>query len=250
MCSTVNIIVLIQRQGRETGWIFLLWGKVDVTINAVAVFFMTGGSVDQGDERRPSESDVGPSTYPLAAVAASVPAVSAASLARLPHMHNAGAITRSPDSPSTDESNMLPSASPREPKNRLSPQSSTNRYRGPIITVVPTPKLAPQAQESFASEEHVHLKLYQHSSRSGESSLAEGGVIHAKVSTRDDVAEEHSEAGDLSSHWWAPSPPAVIPEGEGERNTGFRIPNSRIDASSGLASSQCRIRDLRTGSKR
>src|SRR6266404_6037536 len=90
-CSTLNIIVLIRHQGRETGWIFLIWGTLDVTVNAVAVFFMTAGAVDQDDEGIPPIPDVGSSTYPLVAITSSAPAVCPPGFVRLSWVHSAGA---------------------------------------------------------------------------------------------------------------------------------------------------------------
>ncbi len=193
---------------------------------------MTRGSVDRDDDRRPSIRDVGPSSYPLTVVPSSVPAVCAASVARLPWMRDASGANASPDSPSTDESDVLPLASPRS---RFSWQS-TNHYRGSVITMFPSPKRTPQARGSSVSEEQVHLKPHQ-SRESAESNSPQGRVMHAKLNIEGDIVEEHGAMGDLSSHWWAPSPPAVIPEGEVEK---LRIPDSKVGASS---SSQWRIRE-------
>ena len=71
-------------------------------------------------------------------------------------------------------------------------------------------------------------------------------MIRTKINTREDVVEEHSAMGDLSSHWWAPSSPAMVSEGEGGNNSRVRI----SDASSGPAFSQWWIRDSRAVSKR
>lgn len=200
---------------------------------------MTRGAVDQGDDRRPSIPDIGPSSYPLTVVPSSVPAVCAASIARLQWMRDAGATNAPPDSPSTDESDVLPSTSPR---GRFSRQCMSH-YRGSVITVVPSPKRTPRARGSPASEEQVHLKSHQ-SRKSAESNSPERRVIHAKFNIGEDIVEEHSATGDLSSHWWAPSPPAMTPEGEAKN---MRIPDIKAGASS---SSQWRIRDSRVGPKR
>jgi len=206
---------------------------MDVTVNAIAVFVMTGGSVDRDEERRPSLFDLGPSPYPLTVVPSSVPAGCAASVAHLPWVHDVSATNAPPDSPSTDESDVLPSTLPR---GRHS-QQLTSHYRGSVITVVPSPKLTPRAQRSPVSGEQVDLKPQQ-SRKSAESNSPEGRVIYAKLITEEDIVEENSATGDLSSHWWAPS------EGEGKR---VIIPDLKAGASS---SSQWRIQDSRTGSKR
>ena len=193
---------------------------------------MTGGSVNRDDDRRPSIRDAGISSYRLTVVPSSVPAVCAASAARLPWNTSA-------NSPSTNESDVLPLASPRS---RFSWQS-TSHYRGSVITMCPSPKRTPQARESFASEEQVHLKPHQ-SRKSAELNSPQGKVMHVKPNIEEGVVEEHGAMGDLSSHWWAPPPPAVIPEGEVEK---MRMPDSKVSPSS---SSPWRIRDSRTGPKR
>lgn len=193
---------------------------------------MTGGSVDREDDRRPSIHDVGPSSYPLTVVPSGVPVMCAATVARLPWMRDASETDTSPDSPSTDESDVLPLASPRS---RFSRQS-TSQYRASVITMVASPKRTPQARGSSASEEQVHLKP--------ESNSPQGWVIHAKLNIEEDIAEEHGAMGDLSSHWWAPSPSAMILEGEVET---MRIPDSKVGVGS---PSQWRIRDSGMGSKR
>ena len=200
---------------------------------------MTSGSIDREDDRRPSIHDIGPSSYPLTVVPASVPAVCSATVARLPWMRGASATNASHDSPSTDESDVLPLASPRS---RFSRQP-TSHYRASVSTMVPSPKRTPQARGSSASDEQVHLKSHQ-SRKSAESDLPQGWVMHAKLNIEEDIVEEHGAMGDLSSHWWAPSPHAVIPEGEVEE---MRISDSMVGAAS---SSQWRIRDSRMGSKR
>ena len=197
---------------------------------------MTRGSVDRDDDRRPSIHDVGPSSYPLTDVPSSVPAVCAASVA---WMRDASGTNTSPGSPPTDDSDVWPLASPRS---RFSWQS-TSHYRGSVITMFPSPKRTSQARGSSASEEQVHLKPHQ-SRKSAESNSPQGKVMHAEPNIEEDVVEEHGAMGDLSSHWWAPSPPAVIPEGEVEK---MRIPDSKVGAS---VSSQWRIRDSRMGPKR
>ena len=195
---------------------------------------MTGGSVDREDDRRPSIHDVGPSSYPLTVVPSGVPAVC---VARLPWTRDTSATNGSPDPPSTDESDILPLASPRS---RFSRQS-TSHSRASVVTMVPSPKRTPQAWGSSASEEQVHLKPHQ-SRKSAESNSPQGWVTHARLNIEEDIVEEHGSMGDLSSHWWAPSPPAVILEGEVEK---MRI----LDSKAG-SPSQWRIKDSRMGSKR
>jgi hypothetical protein len=191
---------------------------------------MTGGSVNRDDERRPLILDVGPSSYPLTTVHSSVPAICAAAW-----VHDVGAMSAPPDSPSTDSSDVLPSTSPRS---RFL-QQPTSQYRESVIAMVPSLKPTAQARGSSVSEEQVHLKPYQ-SRKNTKSNSTEGSMIHAKLNTEEGIVEEHGATGDLSSRWWAPSPPGMIQE-------KMRIPDLKADASS---SSNWRIQDSRVGSKR
>ena len=200
---------------------------------------MTGGSVDRGDDRRPSILDIDPSLYPLTAVPSSVPTICAASTTRLPWMRNGGATNAPPDSPPTSEFDVLSSTPPR----RRFSRHSTSHYRGSVITIVPSLKLTSQARGSSASEEQEDLKPHQ-SHKSTESNSPEGRVIHPKPNVEEDIIEEHSATGELSSHWWTPPSPATTQEGEGET---MRTPSIKVGVS---APSQWRIRDSRVGSKR
>ena len=181
----------------------------------MAVFFMTADAVDQDDERIPPILDVGPYSYPLADTPSSVPAVWAPGFARLSWVHSPSTTNELPQSLATDRPDVLPSRSPREPRGKLSRQPIKTHHRGPVTTIVPSPKTTLHARGISASEERVHLKVYQ-SHRSVESSSSEGGVIHTKVNTQECVVEEHSGVGNL---WWPSSRPPNAGR-RGERTPG------------------------------
>lgn len=201
---------------------------------------MTAGEVDQDDERIPPILDVGPSSYPLADLPSSVPAVWAPGFARLSWVHSPSTTNELPQSLATDRPDVLPSRSPREPRGKLLRQPIQSHPRGPVTTIVPSPKITLQARGISASEERIHLKVYQ-SHKSAESSSSEGGVIHTKVNIQECVAEEHSGAGDLQR------PPSRPPNAgkRGEKDSRIRL---SVDASSGPAFPQWWIREPQEGS--